>query len=57
MTELFSGLITVEIIIYLYQQMHTHMYIEIIIILQTLLHVSVLLHHLQGVLILRLLKL
>ena len=48
------------VIYYLQQQMQIYMYIYIYIyqiISQTLLHVSVLLHHLQGVLILRLLKL
>jgi hypothetical protein len=43
------------IIYYLYQQMHICI-LKYQIILQTLLHVSVLLHNLQGALILRLVK-
>jgi hypothetical protein len=50
------SLSNVGIIYYLYQQMHTHV-LEYIIILQMLVHVSVLMHHLQGALILCLLKL
>jgi len=53
-----SGFLLFVICTNKYTHTHTHTYIYIyIIILQTLLHVSVPLHHLQGALILCLLKL